>query len=288
MSDSLLEQAKKVLMKEAKPLTPKEIWARGESMGIIKKSRNTGALASHLYTGKGEKIGIVRTDGSPARFYVKETQTGDDSPVPEDAKLEKDLHPRLANFAFYKMVRGKNIHTKTIPHQKSSHDGLGKKVHPDMVGVYMPFEPYKSWNKELIALNKIIAAGEGMIRLYSFEIKRTLKKSQYISEFFQAVANSSWAHESYLVAGEIEDDRAFMAELERLSEAFGVGVILLDKKNPEIKFPAKRKPSLDWETMNKLAERNATFRNFLTSVKNAFEVGKIHESEYDKVPEEDE
>ena len=50
----------------------------------------------------------------------------------------------------------------------------------------------------------------------------------YREFFFQAVSNSSWANEGYLVAAEIIQDDELLSELECLSIAFGIGIIQLD------------------------------------------------------------
>ena len=44
----------------------------------------------------------------------------------------------------------------------------------------------------------------------------------YRESFFQAVSNSSWANEGYLVAAEIIQDDELLSELECLSIAFGI------------------------------------------------------------------
>ncbi len=115
---------------------------------------------------------------------------------------ERDLHPSLHillhNLQF---SRGKAILTKTIYHEASKKNGLSEWIHPDMVGVYIPID---DWNSEIIELNNI--SNSNAITLYSFELKKSIDRSNYREYFFQAVSNSSWANEGYLVAGNIRDD----------------------------------------------------------------------------------
>lgn len=88
------------------------------------------------------------------------------------------------------------------------------------------------------------ASGSTCVRLWSFEVKKTLTVANIRKCFFQAVSNSSWAHEGYLVATAIADDRVEQ-ELRMLSALHGIGVILLDPENPsesEILLPAQKKP----------------------------------------------
>ncbi|MCY2995232.1 MAG: hypothetical protein NTY19_46330 [Planctomycetota bacterium] len=102
----------------------------------------------------------------------------------------------------------------------------------------------------------------------------------------QAVSNSSWAHEGYLVAANFLQDDEFFTELERLASSFGIGIIHLDPEDIDssnILYPARIRPSLDWETINKLCEQNQDFERFLQDVKIDFESKRIHRAEYDEV-----
>ena len=136
--------------------------------------------------------------------------------------VERDLHPLLSYFAYSngQFNRGKAILTKTIFHEKSRKDGLSEWVHPDIVGVYIPIE---DWNREIIELNNI--SNSNAITLLSFELKKSIDRNNYREYFFQAVSNSSWANEGYLVAANIAEDDELLNELERLSTSFGIGLI---------------------------------------------------------------
>src|SRR5262249_44128468 len=141
--------------------------------------------------------------------------------------------------------------TKTIRHAAGNKKEFGEWVHPDMVGVYYPVT---DWKPEVVELNS--ATGTAALRLYSFEIKKSLSFGTLREAFFQAVSNSSWAHEGYLVAAEVSRDEDFLSELRRLSGSFGIGVIRIaldDPNSSEILFPARERDALDWEAVNKLA-----------------------------------
>jgi len=76
-------------------------------------------------------------------------------------------------------------------------------------------------------------------------------------------------------------------ELSRLSGSFGIGVIELDLKDPQLStvvFPAKSRDSIDWDGANKLAKENSDFREFLANVRIDISNAKAHASEFDKVP----
>jgi hypothetical protein len=150
-----------------------------------------------------------------------------------------------------------------------------------MVGFYLPLE---DWRPDVIEFNRL--SDNNSLKLFSFELKRTLNKANYRESFFQAVSNSSWAHEGYLVAADILQDDDFLSELERLASSFGIGIIDLDPSDidaSKILYPAKTRELLDWETINKLCDQNSEFQKFLQDVKIDFEGGKVHRAEYDEV-----
>lgn len=178
--------------------------------------------------------------------------------------LERDLHKVFCNY-----LRTDNIIGKTIYHEKSSTkaDSNQKWVHPDIVGVM--FEEFKE--EATSALQKIMDTKKA-VRLYSYEMKRTIEDDYQLKQYyFQALSNSSWANYGYLVAYEIED--SLLEEITRLNAAFGIGVILLQAKSSDVKIlcPAKEK-DLDYETIDKLCHLNTDFKSFiegLTKVMNA-------------------
>ncbi|WP_244613972.1 hypothetical protein [Bartonella kosoyi] len=67
-------------------------------------------------------------------------------------------------------------------------------------------------------------------KLWSFEIKILINRSNLRKAFFQTVSNSSWANFSYLVANEVEGVDT-LKELRMLSSLHGIGFIRLDKEN---------------------------------------------------------
>lgn len=108
--------------------------------------------------------------------------------------------------------------------------------------------------------------------------------------YFQAVSNSSWAHEGYLVALHITEKPELMDEMRRLNNAFGIGVIRLDAEHfmqSEILFSAKEKKSLDGDTINRLVDSNPDFKKFLDDLMEDIKVGKI-KSKFDKTYTEEE
>ena len=139
---------------------------------------------------------------------------------------ERDLHKVLSYFAYNYM----RVYTKTIFHEKSKKKdkGANEWLHPDLVGFYFPL---KEWEKQVLELSS--NTGSTPIRLYSFEMKKSLDFNNIRAAFFQTVSNSSWANESYLVAADISNDSEFLEELKRLSASFGIGIIKLNVQEPD-------------------------------------------------------
>jgi uncharacterized protein len=196
--------------------------------------------------------------------------------------IERDLHPFLVNFAFDKL---NNTYCKTIFHEKSNKKAFNEWIHPDLVGFSFPF---KSYSEEVL---KFTNNGFDLIKFYSFEMKRELDLGNLRESFFQAVSNSSWAHEGYLVASNIKDDTSLKLELERLSNSFGIGIIELILDEPsktKILFPSKTKSRIDWDAVDKLVQENPDFKNFMNDVRIDVSNNKLHKENYDQYKSIDE
>jgi len=308
--NQFLQFAEKVLEHVSTPMIYQDIWKNGVELGLDKQLKTKGktpwqTIGAQLFVDvrDNDESVFIKVGKRPAKFFLKskekiltnemiETIDQDDIILEKKTKstyTERDLHPLLSYFAYTnsQFNRGKAVLTKTILHEKSTKDGLSEWVHPDIVGVYIPID---DWNRETIELNSI--SNSNSICIYSFELKKQINRSNYREYFFQAVSNSSWANEGYLVAATIKDDDELLNELERLSSSFGIGIIQLDIEDIDssrILFPAHKKKELDWDTMNKLSDLNVNFRKFLQDVKIDFDSKRIHKMEYDEVlldPEE--
>lgn len=303
MASVYLELAYDVLKEAPAPLTYQEIWEAMRAQGLIVKLKTSGktpwqTLGAHLYVDVRDntETRFVKVGKRPARFFLKERgneisadvvkklEVSDDKmPTKKTSYTERDLHPVVAYFAYSNpsFNRGRSIFTKTIHHERSKKDGVSEWTNPDMVGFYLPIE---DWRPEVIEFNRL--SDNNSLRLYSFELKRVINRANYREAFFQAVSNSSWAHEGYLVAPEVLQDDELLAELERLSASFGIGIIQLDLADVDassVLFPARTKEFLDWETINKLCEQNPNFARFIEDVKIDFESKRIHKAEYDEI-----
>lgn len=182
---------------------------------------------------------------------------------------EKELHPYLVYFAHQQF----GCYSKTIDEKKSSTKQAGENewIHPDIVSFKLmrnDFTPkvqefYRNMNQD-------------KAYLYSFELKREIKLSDLKKFYFQAVSNSSWANEGYLVTAVLDtSNRGLMEELERLVQAFGIGVILLNLdaiEQSQILFEAEKRTELDFFTINKLIKQgNSDFIEFIEVVNSCLE-----------------
>lgn len=123
--------------------------------------------------------------------------------------------------------------------------------------------------------------------LYSFELKKSITLDTLREQFFQAVSNSSWANEGYLVGVDIDTSNLeLMQEINRLFSAVNIEVIklnLLDVDSSEVIVTARRKYKLDGETMNKLFDINTNFREFVQVVLDSIKINQIVHNGLDRV-----
>ncbi|GAA8107504.1 hypothetical protein HpDR126_04080 [Helicobacter pylori] len=119
--------------------------------------------------------------------------------------------------------------------------------------------------------------GQKRHKLFSFELKKELSLSNLKASYFQAVSNSTWANEGYLVVFGIEDkdkDKV-LDELKRLNQSFGIGVIKLESEisNSKILLPAKER-EIDIPTLNMLVKQSPEdFKPFMAKINKQIEKG---------------
>ena len=176
----------------------------------------------------------------------------------EVAEPTKSFEERALHKLFCSYLRIRGIYAKTIYHEKSSSrgDSAQKWVHPDIVGV--EFEEFK--NDATLSLLKATEPKE-TVHLYSYELKRKIDSDYQLKQYyFQALSNSNWANFGYLVAFEISD--GLDEEMERLNNAYGIGIIQMQDGNWTIQYPAREK-ALDYNTIEKLNNLNRDFCTFI-------------------------
>lgn len=133
----------------------------------------------------------------------------------------------------------------------------------------MQFEEFK--NDATLSLLKATEP-KATVHIYSYELKKKIESDYQLKQYyFQALSNSSWANFGFLVAFEISED--LHEEMERLNNAFGIGIILMQANDSKILFPAKEK-ELDYNTIEKLNNLNPDFCSFITKLSKVMNAAK--------------
>ncbi|KNX46224.1 HrgA like protein [Helicobacter pylori] len=229
--------------------------------------------SSYIYTAlnKGEELPFYKVQEKPVLIALKgaakELVLNAEKPSVPSVKIvhERDLHPFLTYMAFGN--ENLKCYTKTIFHEESSKSikGMDRWLYPDMVGVR--FLHAELSNENLIAFSKKFDTLP--VKLVSFELKREISVHNCRECYFQAISNSSWANEGYLVGHHINThDLKLMDLLKRLHGSFGIGVIDLrtDEDKSAILLNAKYKEKIDYTVALELIEKNEKFNAFLKSV----------------------
>lgn len=221
----------------------------------------------YYYSTESESAEVSNAENPVATNQANQSQT---------RILEVNLYPRLASYVHSQHnVFAKRIDEKTSSNSRGPNGN--KWLFPDLVGM----EDFgHDWNDEIKKCVKEI--GDKRARLWSFEVKVLLNRSNVRESWFQAVSNSSWANFGYLIASQITTDS--INELRILSAVHGIGVIRLDVENPaesEILIPAKEKFDIDWDTCNRLAEENKDFKSFVTLVRQFHQTGNLRPADWD-------
>lgn len=206
---------------------------------------------------------------------LPENEPSDEEPT--NSKLsEHDLYPILIEY----LKSEHHLYCLRIDEKRSKNNlgsGGNQWLHPDIVAM----EPVaQQWHQHVKTC--VLQGGGQSVRLWSFEVKKTLTMGNVRKCFFQAVSNSSWASEGYLVATAIADSRVEQ-ELRMLSALHGIGVILLSESNPsesELLLPAKKRPEIDWQSVNRIVEENADFKDFTDLVSNYYQTGRVRNKDW--------
>ncbi|KMN51581.1 HrgA protein [Chromobacterium violaceum] len=203
----------------------------------------------------------------------------DDSPMAEQADLsEHQLYPLLMQYLQTELsLYGLRVDEKRSRNQRGS--GGNHWLHPDLVAM----QPVaKDWHE--LVRSCVLHGGGQSVRLWAFEVKKELTRGNVRKYFFQAVSNSSWANEGYLVCtgivGKDTED-----ELRMLSALHGIGVIVLDSSNPsesEIVVPARARQDVDWQSVHRLVEENEDMREFVELVSTYYQTGRLRPQDWNK------
>ncbi|WQY87743.1 COG2958 family protein [Helicobacter pylori] len=250
----------------------KELFEKGEITNMFDCGGETPhqSVNSYIYTAlkKGEELPFKKVQENPVLIALKGTakELGLNAQKPSDKIAhERDLHP----FLTYMAINNENLkcYTKTIFHEESSKSpkGMDRWLYPDMVGVRFLHAEWS--NENLIAFSKKFDTLP--VKLVSFELKKEISVHNCRECYFQAISNSSWANEGYLVGRHIDTHNPQLMDLlKRLHASFGIGVIDLrtDEDKSTILLNAKYKEKIDYTVASELSAKNEKFSGFLKSV----------------------
>ena len=142
------------------------------------------------------------------------------------------------------------------------------------------------WYKWNELIRSCVKQGAGQsVRLWSFEVKKELTVSNARKSFFQAVSNSSWANEGYLIATSISDNNVEQ-ELRMLSALHSIGVILLNPENPsesEMMLPSTARGEVDWQSVNRILVENSDFKDYIELVSTYYQTGRVRAKDWNKM-----
>ncbi len=264
------------------PIKPTEVYDKAKELfekGEIENMFDCGGKTPHqsvsafIYTAlnKGEELPFFKVQEKPAlialKSAAKEPVLSAEKISAPSAKIvhERDLHP----FLTYMAIHNENLkcYTKTIFHEESSKSpkGMDRWLYPDMVGVRFLHAEWS--NENLIAFSKKFDTLP--VKLVSFELKKEISVHNCRECYFQAISNSSWANEGYLVGCNINTQNTELMDLlKRLHASFGIGVIDLrtNEDKSAILLNAKYKEKIDYTVALELSDKNKKFSGFLKSV----------------------
>lgn len=229
---------------------------------------------------------LKTTEGRPRKYYYTEQSeteevTVAESLTPESIKginniKEHGLYPLLSEYLWTEF----SIYSKRIDEKRASNKrgpNGNKWLYPDVVAME---DLSADWHQEVS--DCVGQYADKKTKLWSFEVKRLINRSNVREVFFQAVSNSSWANWGYLVAADIEGSDT-LKELRMLSSAHGIGLIQLDSDTPaesQILIPAKERAEIDWDSANRLAQENKDFLGFITLVRQFYQTGDPRVSDW--------
>ncbi|EJC54637.1 putative HrgA like protein [Helicobacter pylori Hp P-62] len=243
----------------------KELFEKGEIESMFDYGGETPhqSVSSSIYTAlkKGEELPFKKAREKPVLIALnsaaKELGLNALKPSAPSVKIahERDLHP----FLTYMAINNENLkcYTKTIFHEESSKSpkGMDRWLYPDMVGVRFLHAEWS--NENLIDFSKKFDTLP--VKLVSFELKKEISVHNCRECYFQAISNSSWANEGYLVGRHIDTHNPQLMDLlKRLHASFGIGVIDLrtNEDKSAILLNAKYKEKIDYTVASELSDKN--------------------------------
>jgi hypothetical protein len=235
---------------------------------------------------------LKTTEGRPRKYYYSEKSDSAEVAAVENAAAapsgdtgqaeidEHALYPLLSRYLWEEF----GLYSRRIDEKRSSNKrgpNGNRWLYPDVVGME---DLGADWHQEV--RDCVNQYSDKRTKLWSFEAKLLINRSNVRECFFQAVSNSSWANFGYLVAAEIGGQDT-LKELRMLFAGHGIGFIKLDVDNPadsQVLIPARERDEIDWDMANRLATENRDFLEYVKLVKQFYQTGEARSTDWD-VPE---
>lgn len=238
---------------------------------------------------------LKTTEGRPRKYYYSEKTDSAEVAAAESAVVvptadmndtkvgEHAMYPLLSLYLWEEF----GVYSKRIDEKRSSNKrgpNGNRWLYPDLVGME---DLGADWHQEV--RDCVNQYSDKRTKLWSFEVKLLINRSNVRECYFQSVSNSSWSNFGYLVAAEIEGQDT-LKELRMLFAAHGIGLIKLDVENPsesQVLIPARERGEIDWDTANRLATENKDFLDYLKLVKQFYQTGEARPADWDVPKTED-
>lgn len=263
------------LAKEVLKVKPQECLEKMERTNLENEDKLLTQLTCEISARRKRTIAVpstgIETDENKYpieyRYFGKNNLQQSDKMPKKNNSPEHDMYPLLCDYLSNEYLFPKRIDEKTSQSKKGT-AGRNTWLHPDVVAFkYLS----KSWIPVIDRCSTDNACNK--VCFYSYEVKDEIATMSNIREmFFQTVSNSSWAHYSYLVVPEIKDAET-LEELKILCERHCIGVIQLNLENPLesiIKIHALKKSCVDWDMINRLADTNNDFHEFIETINTSY------------------
>ncbi len=238
---------------------------------------------------------LKTTEGRPRKYYYSSMSDSAEVAAVESAAavpLGDASQPKIDEHALYPLLSQYlweefGVYSKRVDEKRSSNKrgpNGNRWLYPDVVGME---DLGADWHQEV--RDCVNQYSDKRTKLWSFEVKLLINRSNVRECFFQAVSNSSWANFGYLVAAEVGGQDT-LKELRMLFAAHGIGFIKLDVDNPadsQVLIPARERDEIDWDMANRLATENRDFLDYVKLVKQFYQTGEARPADWD-VPEAEE
>jgi len=213
---------------------------------------------------------LKTTEGRPRKyFWSEQSDVQAVAATDKTPSREFELYPLLSRYLRQEF----GLYARRIDEKRASNrrgPGGNHWLYPDVVGME---DLGADWHREV--RDCVHQCSDRRARLWSFEVKLLINRSNVRECFFQAVSNSSWANFGWLVAAEINGQDT-LKELRMLFAAHGIGVIEVNEGNPsesQVLIPARERSDIDWDMVNRLTEENTDFEDYIRRVKQFYQTG---------------